>query len=170
VNEVGTPELARRRNETDLERVDRNFQELLQELRVVSIGVQVLLGFLLIVPFSAGFGRVSEAERYLYFGVLLAVTVAAGLLIAPTALHRLIFQRGDKPYLVETSNRFTIIGIAFLTLAMTGILGFISGTLFDWVFGAVVTALAAGFFGGCWFGFGLRRRRQLERYDFSRKY
>jgi hypothetical protein len=153
------------RNETDLERVDRNFQELLQELRVVSIGVQVLLGFLLIVPFSAGFGHVSTAERYLYFAVLLTVAVAAGLLIAPTALHRLIFQRGDKPYLVETANRFTIVGIVFLTVAMIGILSFISGTLFGWVTGGVITALAAGFFGGSWFGVGLRRRRQLERDD-----
>jgi hypothetical protein len=149
------------RNETDLERVDRNFQELLQELRVVSIGVQVLFGFLLIVPFSAGFDRVSTPERYFYLGVLVVVAIATGLLIAPTALHRLIFRRGDKPYLVDTANRFTIAGIVFLTIAMVGILGFISGWLFGWLAGGVAMALAATFFGGFWFGVGLRRRRSL---------
>jgi uncharacterized protein YjbI with pentapeptide repeats len=101
------------RNETDLERVDRNLNELLQELRVVATGVQVLFAFLLIVPFSAGFSGLGHGERYVYFAILLATAAAAGLLIAPTALHRLIFRRGDKPYLIEVANRMAISGITF---------------------------------------------------------
>jgi hypothetical protein len=160
------------RRETDLERADRNLNELLQELRVVSIGVQVLLGFLLIVPFSNGFSDVSNGERYVYLGILLVVAVAAGLLTAPTSLHRLIFRLGDKPYLVETSNRLAIIGIAFLSVAMAGILGFIAGHVFGLGAGVVVAAGSAAFFGFTWFGVGLRRRRHLarRRYDLSRKY
>jgi hypothetical protein len=150
------------RRETHLERADRNMAELLQELRVVAIGVQVLLGFLLIVPFNSGFARVTGAERYLYLVVLLAVAVAAGLLIAPTSLHRLIFRQGDKHYLVETSNRLAIIGIGCLTFAMTGILSFVTGYLFGWGAGAAVAVCSAVFYVTCWFGLGLRRRRHLR--------
>src|SRR3954464_9256852 len=147
------------RNETELERVDRNFNELLGELRVIATGVQVLFAFLLIVPFSVGFGQLATAERYLYFAILLATAAAAGLLIAPSSLHRLIFRQGDKPYLVATANRMAISGMAVLMFAMTGILGLLSGHLFGWIAGAVVIAAAAAFFGTLWFGIGLRRRR-----------
>jgi hypothetical protein len=152
-----------RRNENELERADRNLLELLQEVRVVSIGVQVLLGFLLIVPFSAGFDRLAGGERYLYLAVLLTVAAAAGLLLAPTSLHRLTFRQGDKHYLVETANRLTIFGIAFLTVGMVGILGLIGGQLFGLAAGIAVGVVAALFFFGFWFGLGLRRRRYLQR-------
>lgn len=150
------------RKETQLERMDRNLTELLAELRVVATGVQVLFGFLLIVPFSAGFSGLASGERYLYFAILLMTAAAAGLLIAPTALHRLIFQQGDKPYLVETANRMALYGIACLMTAITGILTLLSGHLFGWVAGAIVALAAGVFFGGLWFGVGLRRRRTLQ--------
>ena len=81
--------------------LDRVFVALQQEqiIRVVATGVQVLFAFLLIVPFSAGFKGVSPGERYFYFAILLSTAAASVLLIAPTALHRLIFRKGDKPYL-----------------------------------------------------------------------
>jgi hypothetical protein len=151
------------RNETELERIDRNLNELLSELRVIATGVQVLFAFLLIVPFSAGFGRLGTGERYVYFAILLATAAAAGLLIAPSALHRLIFRQGDKRYLVHTANRMAITGIACLLFAMTGILGLLSGHLFGWLAGAIVSVCAAAFFGTLWFGLGLNRRRRLRR-------
>lgn len=150
------------RNETELERIDRNLNELLSELRVVATGVQVLFAFLLIVPFSVGFSRLASGERYLYFAILLATAAAAALLIAPTSLHRLIFRRGDKPYLIEMANRMAISGIVCLMLAMTGILSLLSGHLFGWGAGAIVAAGAGAFFGSLWFGLGLRRRRRLN--------
>lgn len=153
----------RLRNETELERVDRNLTELLGELRVVATGVQVLFAFLLIVPFSVGFARLAPGERYLYFAILLATAAAGALLIAPTALHRLIFRQGDKLYLIRAGNRMAIAGIACLTLAMTGILTLLSGHLFGWVAGAMVAVGAGLFFGWLWFGVGLRRRRVLKR-------
>jgi Family of unknown function (DUF6328) len=163
VNTGSQDDLRFARRETELERADRNLAELLQELRVVSIGVQVLLGFLLIVPFSAGFVDLTTGERYLYLAILLTVAVSAGLLIAPTSLHRLIFRQGDKHYLVDTSNRLALVGIGCLTVAMIGILTFISGHLFGWVLGAAVAACSAVFFFAFWFGLGLRRRRYLQR-------
>jgi hypothetical protein len=147
------------RNETELERIDRNFNELLGELRVIATGVQVLFAFLLIVPFSVGFGQLVDGERYLYFAILLATAAAAALLIAPSSLHRLIFRQGDKPYLVDTANRMAICGIGCLMFAMTGILGLLSGHLFGWLAGVIVVVLAFAFFGMLWFGLGLRRRR-----------
>ena len=149
----------RLRNETELERIDRNLNELLSELRVIATGVQVLFGFLLIVPFNVGFRRLDTGERYAYFAILLATAAAAGLLIAPSALHRLIFRQGDKPYLVQTANRMAISGIAFLLVAMTGILGLLSGHIFGWLAGVVVLVGAGIFFGTLWFGIGLNRRR-----------
>src|SRR3954453_19397861 len=109
--------------------MDRNFTELLSELRVVATGVQVLFAFLLVVPFSVGWERLAMGERCLYFAILLAWAGAWGLLIAPTTLHRLIFRRGDKPYLVEISNRMAIAGVGCLTFAMAGILALLSGHL-----------------------------------------
>ena len=149
------------RNETELERIDRNLGELLQELRVMVTGVQVLFAFLLIVPFSVGFSKLTSGERYLYFATLLATSASAALLMAPTALHRLTFRQGDKPYLVHTANRMAITGSVCLMVAMTGILTLLSGHLFGWVLGAIVAVCATAFFGALWFGLGLLRRRKL---------
>src|SRR3954468_7685160 len=138
--------------------MDRNFNELLSELRVVATGVQVLFAFLLIVPFSVGFAKLAPGERYLYFAVLLATAAASGLLSGPTSLHRLVFRRGKKPYLVHAANLMAICGIVCLALAMTGILALLSGHLFGWVAGAIVAVGAAAYFGFLWFGVGLKRR------------
>jgi hypothetical protein len=115
------------------------------------------------VPFSAGFSRLGTGERYLYFAILLTTASAAALLIAPTALHRLIFRQGDKLFLVTTANGMALGGIACLMHAMTGILSLLSGHLFGWVAGAIVAVAAAALLGGLWFGIGLARRRQLRR-------
>src|SRR3954467_15396100 len=82
------------RNETELERCDRNLVELLQEVRVAQTGVQVLFAFLLAVAFTPRFAQASEFERIDYFVTLIASGAAAMLLIAPTAYHRLLFRLG----------------------------------------------------------------------------
>jgi hypothetical protein len=143
--------------------MDRNFGELLQELRVLTTGVQIMFAFLLTVPFTMRFSQVTQGERDLYLVVLLMAAAAAGLFIAPSAMHRLVFRQGDKPHLVKIANRLAIAGIACLTVAMTGILALISGFLFGWVTGGVVAGGAASFFVGLWFVVGLRRRVALSR-------
>src|SRR5438270_13550170 len=90
--------LATLRHETELERYDRNLNELMGELRVALPGVQVLFAFLLVAPFNQRFSTVSAFERRLYFGTLLCTLLASILLIAPTVVHRLRFRQGDKAY------------------------------------------------------------------------
>ena len=158
MNEVVELHAHNGRRETEMERADRHLGELLQELRVVATGVQVLFAFLLILPFNARFAQVSPAGRYAYFAILLVTAGATGLPLAPTSLHRLIFRQGDKLYLIETSHRLAILGIACLMVALAGILAFISGYLFGYVAAVVVGVGGIAFFGGCWFGIGLRRR------------
>src|SRR5215207_9486013 len=105
------------RDETQLERCDRNLVELLQEVRVVQTGVQVLFAFLLTAPLAARFPELTEFQRYDYFVTLLAAGAAAILLIAPTAYHRIVFRLGDKEYLVVIANRFTLAGLACVAIS-----------------------------------------------------
>ena len=107
------------RDETEAERLDRNLNELLQELRVAQTGVQILFAFLLTLPFAARFGDVDTFELVVYVVALLAATAAAaGMIIAPVAYHRMLFRRGRKPQLVRSAHRMASGGLAFLLVAM----------------------------------------------------
>jgi hypothetical protein len=108
------------RNETPLERCDRNLIELLQEVRVAQTGVQVLFGFLLTVPFTLRFDEITPLERGVFFVTLMLAGAAAMLLIAPTAHHRLLFRCGDKERLVMIANRYAIAGLVAVAAAMGG--------------------------------------------------
>ena len=127
------------RNETHLERCDRNLAELLQEVRVVQTGVQVLFAFLLTAPLAPRFPELSQFQELTYFTTLLAAGGAAILLIAPTAHHRILFRLGDKEHLVRVANRFTIAGLAAVGMSMVGAMLFVTGVLFG-----QTAALAAG--------------------------
>jgi hypothetical protein len=132
------------RNETQLERCDRNLVELMQEVRVVQTGVQVLFAFLLTAPLASRFPQLSEFQKLTYFATLLAAGAAAVLLIAPTAYHRILFRLGDKQHLVSVANRFTLAGLTCVALSMVGALLLVTDLLFDAI--AIVagtTALAA---------------------------
>lgn len=137
------------RDETAVQRSDRQFGELLQELRVALPGVQVLFAFLLIVPFSARFGETTDFQQGVYFVTLLSTTIATVLLMAPTAMHRLRFRRGEKDDIVEESHRLTLAGLAALGVAITCAMVLVTDVLFDaWaalVVGAAVLALIVGF-------------------------
>lgn len=150
------------RNETPLQRCDRNLAELLQEVRVVQTGVQVLFGFLLIAPLSAGFEEVGDVQRLEYFASLLAAGAAALLLMAPTAYHRILFRCGDKEYLVAVSNRFTLVGLAFVGVAMLGSLMFVSHLLFGPAVAIVIVATAMISIVSCWCVAPLLRRRRVR--------
>jgi hypothetical protein len=105
--------------ETAKQRLDRNFNELLQELRVTQTGVQILLGFLLTMVFSSGFAKVSGWELWLYTVSVCLTTLAMGLLVAPVALHRILFRRGMKPHLVRLTHVLTFLGLVALLLAVS---------------------------------------------------
>jgi hypothetical protein len=157
---TGNPDIDR--DESELERCDRNLVELLQEVRVAQTGVQVLFGFLLAVAFTERFQSVSDFERIVYYVTLLATGGAAVMLIAPTAYHRILFRRGDKLHLVNVANRFTLIGLAGVAVSMIGVVLLIS----DWLFPAPVTIVATAVTAaGCattWLLMPMARRRGLE--------
>ena len=96
------------RHETPDERDDRNLMELLQELRVAGLGVQVLFGFLLSLPFTNGFAKLSHAQRGLYMADLILAALATILLVGPVAYHRLVFRHHLKNPLVNVANRSAI--------------------------------------------------------------
>jgi cobalamin synthase len=139
------------------ERVERQLGELLQELRVALPGVQILFAFLLTVPFAQGFTRVTDFQKNLYFGVLLATAASTACFIAPTAVHRLRFHMRDREYLVESSNRLVIWGLVFLALAIIGAVTLITDYIFglsgQWYWPAAVALLIAAL----WFGRPLLR-------------
>jgi hypothetical protein len=150
------------RQETPLERLDRNLEELTGELRVIVTGVQVLFAFLLIVPFNSGFAHVGRFERTVYFVTLIFAALAAACTIAPSAQHRFLFRHDDKQRLVFVSNRVVIAGLAFLALAMCGCMLLVAVKLFG-VLAGVLTVLGGGVpFAVLWFAMPLHRRYQLE--------
>src|SRR5580700_11087332 len=114
---TGTP--PDRREESAAQRVDRNLGELLQELRVAGLGVQVLFGFLLSLPFTTAFKQLSGGERDLYLVCLILAAVAAALLLAPVAYHRLVFRQGEKENLVRSANIMAILGLITVGLAVS---------------------------------------------------
>jgi hypothetical protein len=146
------------RAETDLERLDRNTVELLQELRVVATGIQVLFGFLLIVPFNTGFRRVSSFEKTVYLVALLCIAISSILLLAPTIHHRILFRRGEKPYLVSLGNRLSILAMVFLGAGFTAILIVVADFVVGGVAPIVIGLAALVGIGGLWFALPLSRR------------
>jgi hypothetical protein len=151
------------RDETGKERLDRNLEELLQELRVALPGVQVLFAFLLVVPFNQGYSRMSAFDQRIYFATLLCTALATVLLIAPTVHHRLEFRHGDKAHIVESANRLMIAGLGLLAAAMCGAILLITNLLFDTAATIVTTAAMLVAFGSVWYGMPLRRRARLHR-------
>jgi anti-anti-sigma factor len=149
------------RDETRLERLDRNLEELTGELRVVVTGVQVLFAFLLIVPFDSGFAGIGPFERGVYFVTLLLAALAAICTIAPSAYHRVLFRHDDKHHLVFVANRVVIAGLVFLALAMCGCLLLVATKLFGGAAGAITAGIATIPFIALWFAAPLRRRAGL---------
>lgn len=145
------------RNETEEERLDRNLMELLTELRVALPGVQVLFAFLLAVPFQQRWDEVTAFQRDLYFATLCCTFVATGLLVAPTAYHRLNFRARRKRELVMASNRLAIAGLAALALALVGVMALIAHVLFGDVACAVAATLALALLAALWAALPLRR-------------
>lgn len=148
------------RRESLAQRDDRNLAELVQELRVVGLGVQVLFGFLLSLPFTQRFTKLSGAQRDLYVVSLVLAAVAAILLIGPVAYHRLVFRRGLKEQTVRFANTMAILGLAVVGAAVLSAVllaaEFVAGTLPA----AVIAAVLACALGSLWFAVPLARRRE----------
>jgi uncharacterized protein DUF6328 len=126
------------REETEAERLDRNFDDLLQELRVSQNGTQILFAFLLTVPFSNGFTKVTSFQKGIYFAALLLAGMSAAMLIAPAAMHRILFRRGRKKELVKAATRVTLGGQMVLILAVAASVFLIGDYLYGLIAGVVV--------------------------------
>lgn len=144
-------EHARRRGESEEQRLDRNLMELLQELRVALPGIQVLFAFLLVVPFQRGWTQVTGFEETVYYVTLVLTAASSVCLIAPTARHRMRFRELDKAWIVTTSNRLAIVGLAFLGASICGVLLLISLVVYDSTVAAIATAFFALVIGWFWF-------------------
>ena len=108
------------RDETPHERWDRNFGEILQEVRVAQTGVQILFAFLLTLPFSARFGETLPRDHAVYVVTLLASAAASALFLAPVSYHRVVFRQNRKDALVTTASRLAQGGLACLLVAIVG--------------------------------------------------
>ncbi|HKH31499.1 MAG TPA: DUF6328 family protein [Gaiellaceae bacterium] len=144
--------------EDESERLDRELIELLNELRVALPGVQVLFGFLLTVPFSQGWSRVTDTERLVFFLTFLSTAVATALLIAPSAQHRILWRARDKDALLRRANSLALAGTAFLALSITGAVWVVTDLIYAEAPTSVVTAAVAGLFAWAWFAAPLIRR------------
>jgi hypothetical protein len=131
---------ARGRDETEEERLDRNFGELLQELRVSQTGVQILFAFLLTLPFTQRFTEVTRFQRDVYFTTLLFAGLASVLFIGPVSWHRVLFRRQEKREVVFAANWMAIGGLICLSIAIVGVVMLIT----DFLFGGAATAIVCG--------------------------
>ena len=139
------------RRESEEERQDRNLQELLQELRVAGLGIQVLFGFLLALPFSARFVKLDGSQRHLYVVSLVLAALATGLLVAPVAYHRIVFRQHKKARLVRMANAMALAGLSVVALAISSSVLLVTGVVLAGPVVPVVAAGVAGMFALLWF-------------------
>ncbi len=151
------------RHETRDQRDDRNIIELLQELRVAGLGVQVLFGFLLALPFSSRFGQLSGTQRGLYVAVLVLAAVATALLLGPVAYHRLVFRLRQKEQLIRTSNVLAILGLIAVAMAVAGTVLLVVSYVDEGLAVPLISAFVFCLFLGLWFVFPLIRRERTHR-------
>jgi Kef-type K+ transport system membrane component KefB len=133
------------------ERLDRELMELLQELRVVLPGVQVLLAFLLTAPFQQRFAQLPGSLRNAFFASIVSATLATVFLIAPSAHHRLRWRAGEKERLVRIGNQMALWGMLFLAAAVVLALYVVTDVLFTSELALLTAGAAAVVFAGLWY-------------------
>lgn len=146
-------------NENDHERLTRNVNELLQELRVAQTGVQILFAFLLAVSFSDGFEDTDGFQRATHLITTLLAMSAAGALIAPAAWHRMLFRQGHRAELVRAANRIVLVGLALMAAAMTGAVLLVATVTVSRPVAVMIAMLTALLFISVWFAVPKQLRR-----------
>jgi len=139
------------RHETQAERIDRNLTELLQELRVAGIGVQVLFGFLLSLPFTNRFDHLVGYRRGIYVADLLVTAIAAALLSTPVAYHRIVFRQHKKAGLLRVANIVALLGLAAVAVAVSGAVFLAVSVVYSSALAAAIGGVSAAAFVGLWF-------------------
>jgi hypothetical protein len=135
------------RHESDGERLDRNFSEQLQEVRIAQAGVQILFAFLLTLPFQQRFTILNGTQRWIYFVTLIAAALSVVFFTAPVATHRVLFRHGVKDFIVRYTSLLTLCGLATLAVSVVGgvtlVLDVLLTTGVAAAVGAVIVLLAA---------------------------
>jgi hypothetical protein len=138
------------RNETPLERLDRNWADLLQELRVLLVGVQLLTGFLLTLPFQTKFTSLATSEHVVYLTTVASCVIATALLQAPVSVHRALFQRHRRAETVLIAHRLSLAGIFFLACSIIGVSYLVFAVVETTAGGIAAAAVATGLLGTLW--------------------
>ncbi|MCF6385507.1 DUF6328 family protein [Mycobacterium sp. MBM] len=147
------------RHETSAQRLDRNWSSLLQELRVVQTGIQLLTGLLLTLPFHDGFEDLRSPLRIVYLCTVSCSIGATVLLIAPIGIHRLLFRRHRLDVVVVAAHLLAYAGIALLALTLSGVMVLIFGAVLDLRAAALAGAVTTFGIAACWLVFPLVLRR-----------
>lgn len=145
------PEYSPYRHETPEEQADRNLVELLQELRVVQTGVQIVFAFLLGLAFTPRFPQLTDFQTDTYMSTLLLTVVTTALISTPVALHRGLFHRGAKIRIVALSSRIALLGLFFLALSLSGAVLLVTDVVLGLGPATGLTIATAAMFGGLWF-------------------
>jgi hypothetical protein len=142
---------APRRGETPAQRLDRNYAELLQEIRVAQTGVQLLLAFLLTLAFTPRFAALTAFQRHVYVTSLILGSAATALLIAPAPFHRMVFRRRLRTHLVRAGSLFALCGLALLMFSLTSALLLVLDVTLGTRPAEYVAAAILGWFGLWWY-------------------
>lgn len=160
--------LRQARHETPEQQADRNWADLLGELRVTQTGVQILFSLLLTVPFTERFADLTDGQRAIYLAGLLLAASAVLVLVAPVTYHRLLFGRGDKAHVVDHSHVLAVVGAGLGALAVCAVLLLVVDVVLGRGQALAVTALYLAASAWLLFGAGLRRRRVTRRRQVTR--
>jgi hypothetical protein len=157
---VGSAEVPDPLRETSAQRDDRSLNELIQELRVAGLGVQVLFGFLLALPFTVRFSQLSDGQRDLYLASVVLAAVATTMLIAPVSYHRLVFRRGMKGRLVRFTNLLAILGLTAVGAAVLATVLLVTWFVGGVLAGCLVTAVVGVMMVSLWLAVPLVSRER----------
>jgi hypothetical protein len=147
-----------KREEDHEERLTRNLNELLQELRVTQTGVQILTGFLLTLPFTTRFPELDTLQEDVYLAILCGSVIATGLIVSPVALHRVLFRQGERDFIVAATNHLARAGLFFLALTTSGVVWLVFDVVTSRVAANVAGSVAVVFFTIMWAGLPLAWR------------
>lgn len=154
-----------RQHETKAERLDRNWNELLQELRVSQTGVQILTGFLLTMPLQPRFAELGDPLRWTYMAAVVLCLAATCVLIAPVSLHRALFRQQRKASLVKVSSLLAKVGLTLLALAVSAVAALVFGIVLGEPEGHIAGVVSLVLFGLAWLGIPLVLGRDADEED-----
>jgi hypothetical protein len=155
---VTTPEPEPLPDGIDEATINRNWTELIQELRSTQTGVQVLTGFLLTVPFSSRFASLDDVQRTAYLAVLTLSVAATAAILSPVAYHRILFRQGRRPWLVRTANRVARAGLVLVALTTCGVMFLVFDLAIGRAAGVTASVIALLAYLALWVGVPLRAR------------